>query len=80
MRNGSGAISVIAQIAIGNGDLYTRTHARDNIMVSLKIAPPFYGRIVIGKSSAAVVLQGGEGGVKSHFYSPPFDPRFYGRG
>lgn len=58
MRNGSGAISVIAQIAIGNGDLYTRPHARDNIMVSLKIAPPFYGRIVIGKSSAAVVLRG----------------------
>lgn len=76
---------MIAQIAIGNGDLYTRTHARDNIMVSLKIAPPFYGRIVIGKSSAAVVLRGRERGgdgrrVKSHFYSPPFDPRFYGRG
>lgn len=56
MRNGLGAISVIAQIAIGNGDLYTRTRARDNIMVSLKIAPPFHGRIVIGKSSG--VLRG----------------------
>jgi len=52
MRNDSGAISVIAQIAIGNGDLYTRTRARDNIMVSLKIAPPFHGRIVIGKSAS----------------------------
>jgi len=51
MRNDSDAISVIAQIAIGNGDLYTRTRARDNIMVSLKIAPPFHGRIVIGKSA-----------------------------
>lgn len=58
MRNGLGAISVIAQIAIGNGDLYTRTRARDNIMVSLKIAPPFHGRIVIGKSSGAAVLWG----------------------
>lgn len=56
MRNGSGAISVIAQIAIGNGDLYTRTRAWDNIMVSLKIALPFHGRIVIGKSSGATVL------------------------
>lgn len=27
-------------------------------MVSLKITPPFHGRIVIGKSSGAAVLRG----------------------
>lgn len=48
---------MIVQIAIGNGDLYTWARARDNIMVSLKIASPFYGRIVIGKLSGAAVLR-----------------------
>lgn len=71
------AISVIAQIAIGNGrSLYTRARTRDNIMASLKIAPLFYGRIVIGKLSGAAAVLPGERGVKSHFYDRPLDPVF----
>jgi len=46
-------ISVIAQIAIGDTDLYTRIRTRDNIMVSLKIASPFSTVVLLLENRSA---------------------------